>query len=647
MGQHSKKTEKHSANRIKVKNKAVTPKRIPEKEHEDNILYQGVTVSVAMIILLVAVIVPSSGLVRLLSFLIPFFLCGYKVILEAVEKIISGDFLDEDFLMTVSSVCAFLLGEYPEGAAIMVFYQLGELMEQIAENRSRSKIKELSELRPDYANIETENGLIKISPSEISVGSEIVVLPGERIPLDGVISDGETTVNNSILTGESLPVFCKPGDKVLSGCINVASPIHIVVNSDISESTSSRILAMIEDSVERKSSQESFIHRFSKIYTPAVVSIAVFIALIPSLISGNWSLWINKALVFLVVSCPCALVVSVPLAYFAGIGNASKNGIIVKGSNYLEALARTETMVFDKTGTITEGVFEVSDVYPKGISKDVLLNFAGKAEEYSSHPIGIALRNAADRVFLSDSKISDYKEVPGKGISAFVNGAAVCVGNFAFIENYCQDIEFPDCGGTVAFVAINGKFRGSIAVSDRIKDGAFDALEKLRSGNVKKLVMLTGDVQNVSRRVASSLNFDLVKSELLPEDKVASVEYLIKNENKGACLAFVGDGVNDAPVLARSDVGIAMGAFGSDAAIESADVVIMDDDLGKLSIAMNIARDTVNISRQNIYVSFAAKAVIMLLGLVGIGGIWIAVFGDVGVLIAAVLNSLRMMNKKF
>lgn len=589
----------------------------------------------------------SKGIVMLLSFLIPFFICGYEVLVDTVRKVLHGEFLDESFLMTVSSICAFFINKYPEAVAIMLFFRIGEMLEEYAEEKSRNKISDLTELRPDKAHVETIDGIAVVNPSDVKIGSRIIVLPGERVPLDGIVINGDSSLNLASLSGESMPVAVRKGDTVYSGSINISSPIKVRVTNDYSDSTASRILKLIEQAVERKSKQENLIRRFSKLYTPIVVAMAVILAVVPSLISKQWDIWINKALVFLVVSCPCALVISVPLAYFAGIGNAAQNGILIKGSNYLEALARAKTYVFDKTGTVTEGKFSVEKVYTQGISPEVLLNFAAAAESYSSHPLAKAVKESAEKSVISGSTVTEYVEYPGMGIKANVNGAVVCVGNADYIRQECGNFSTQAAEGTAAYVSINSRYRGCIVFSDKIKPGVFDALEELRATGVNKLVMLTGDVNSISRKVAQSLNFDMMKSELLPQDKVAAVEYLINNNNNNETLAFIGDGVNDAPVLARADVGLAMGCFGSEAAIEAADIVIMDDDIRQVTKAARISSYTVEVAKQNIIISIGAKVAIMLMGLIGIGGIWLAVIGDVGVLFVAILNSLRALGKKY
>lgn len=644
MGTHVKKKETTKRD-IRKKVRLEIPEA--EEEHAEVTLFDYVSLSASLLILVIAVLVPSRGIVRLISFLIPFFICGYRVLLEAFFSILRGRIFDENFLMSISSICAFFIGEYPEAVSIMLFYRIGELIEHYAENQSRKKISAISELRADRANVDTIDGVVSIDPADVRIGNIIIVFPGERVPLDGTIIDGSSNLDLSSLTGESIPQYAEKGHKILSGSVNITSPLKVRVDNTYSDSTASRILRLIEDSVERKSKQETFIKRFAKVYTPIVVILAILIAIVPSALTHDWSGWIRKALVFLVVSCPCALVISVPLAYFAGIGNASQHGILIKGSNYLETLSYADTFVFDKTGTLTEGSFSISQIESVGLSENVLVNFAAAAEEYASHPIALALKAAADPVFLKESIVSHFESVNGRGVTAMVNGAKVCVGNAGFAAEHAPDVTASNQSGTSVFVVINDRYRGCIVLADKIKKGVFDALEELRTSKAKKLVMLTGDVQSVSRRIASSLNFDLVKAELLPEDKVAAVEYLMKNKNSGSALAFVGDGVNDAPVLARSDIGIAMGALGSDAAIEAADVVIMDDDIGKVPLAVRIADFTVAISKQNIYVSIAAKIIIMLFGLFGIGGTMLAVFGDVGIMIFAVLNSLRALYKKY
>ena len=593
-----------------------------------------------------ALFIPLEGWYRVFLFVVPYLIAGYKVILGAFEKIVHGEFLGEDFLMTVASIGAFCIGEYPEAVMVMLLYRVGALFESYALGRSRKSIAELMDIRPDKASLVTETGVKVMRPQRVPVGSIILVAPGERIPLDGEIVDGVTSLDTSSLTGESVPRNVSVGSAVLSGCINISSPIRIKVTSSYAESTATRILELVEGASAKKSRQESFISRFSRIYTPAVVIAAVIIGVVPPIFSGEWAEWIRRAIVFLVVSCPCALVISVPLSYFGGIGCASRNGILVKGSNYLEALSRAKTFVLDKTGTITEGKFVVTDVYTEKVSEQELLDIAAAAEYYSNHPIARSIKDACQSPELDESRVMHVEEQPGHGISAFVDGRQVYVGNASLLFDHGIACATPRRNGTAIHVAVDGEYWGHILISDRLKEGVFDALEELRHSGANNLVMLTGDMLSVARPIASSLNFDMVKAELLPGAKVSAVEYLLATKADNSTLAFVGDGVNDAPVLARADVGIAMGAFGSDAAIEAADIVLMDDDIRKLPLAMKIARNTVQIVYQNIGIALGVKFAILILGIFGLAPIGLAVFGDVGVLIIVILNALRSLKIK-
>ena len=615
-----------------------------EHDHEFSVRDCLIT-ALAVVLFITAIFLPTSGWLRLITFIVPYLIAGYGVLIEAAEKIIAGELLDEDFLMSIASIGAFCIGEYPEAAAVMIFYRIGELFESYAVGKSRRSIAELMEIRPDYANIESENGIVKVSPETVEVGTVILIQPGERIPLDGEIIDGITSLDTASLTGESLPRTVGIGDRVLSGCINLTAPIYVEVKASYGESTASRILDLVEHSSENKSQQEGFIRRFSRIYTPVVVSLAVILAVIPPLFNHEWISWIRRALIFLVVSCPCALVISVPLAYFGGIGSAARAGILIKGSNYLEALSKVKTMVFDKTGTVTEGRFTVTEVVAEGVSEFQLLTTAAAAERYSNHPIALCIRQAAEGIADDPAQVLQVEELPGRGVSAFINGHHVYVGNGALLEEHGIYFSVPSHPGTAIHVAIDNRYAGHIFIEDKIKDGALDAIEAVRAQGVDTLVMLTGDVQSVARSVSAKLGFDMVKSELMPDSKVSTVEYLLSTKNSGVTLGFVGDGVNDAPVLARADVGIAMGALGADAAIEAADVVLMDDDIRKLPLAMRIARFTMTIAKQNIIAALAVKFLILLLNIFGIANIWLAVFADVGVLILAIINSVRTLKK--
>jgi len=614
-----------------------------EHEHEAG-LKDLIMVVAAAVLFVAAFFLPTNGVVRMLTFLIPYLIVGAGVLKEAAEKLMHGELLEEDFLMSIASIGAFCIGEHPEGVMVMLLYRIGELFEAYALGKSRKSIAELMDIRPDKANVETEAGIISMAPEKVEVGSVMLVSPGERIALDGEIIDGMTSIDTSALTGESMPEVYSVGSKVLSGCINISSPIRVRVTSGYSESTVSRVLELVEGATANKSRHESFITRFSRVYTPIVVLIALVLAIIPPIFAGGWAEWIRRALIFLVVSCPCALVISVPLSYFGGIGSASSYGILVKGSNYLETLANTDIMVFDKTGTITEGKISVSDVFAEGVSDNELLDYAATAERYSNHPIAQALKMVGHDIGGDSDNVMQVEEIPGRGVSAFVNGKHVLVGNAALLSERGVSYKTPRRSGAAVHVAVDKKYIGHILVSDKVKEGAFDAIEAIRHEGVNNFVMLTGDVLSVARPIASALNFDMVKAELLPNGKVSAVEYLLATKQDKSMLAFVGDGVNDAPVLARADVGIAMGALGSDAAIEAADIVLMDDDIRKLPIAIKIAKRTVEIVKQNIAFSLAVKLLIMILGVFGKVPIGVAVFGDVGVLIIAILNALRTLS---
>ena len=605
-----------------------------------------IIVALSFVAFVAIALLPLDGLVKGLLFLVPYLACGYNVLFGAARKIVKGEFLDEDFLMSVASIGAFVIGEYPEAVMVMLLYRVGSIFESYALGKSRKSIAELMDLRPDKANLITENGVKTVSPQSVSVGSLILVSPGERIPLDGEIVDGMSAVDTSSLTGESMPRTLTQGDTALSGCVNISSPLRIKATSSFAESTASRILDLVEGAYAKKSKQETFISRFSKIYTPAVVIAALLIAVVPTVFGGNWIDNLRSAIVFLVVSCPCALVISVPLSYFGGIGCASRNGILVKGSNYLEALSKAKTFVVDKTGTLTVGKFVVSDVYAVNVTEDELLSVASAAELYSNHPIARSIKQANTGAQIDEESIMYVEEQPGHGVSAFVKGKQVYVGNAVFLHDHGINCTMPRRNGTAIHVAVDGEYWGHILLIDKLKEGAFDALEALRHMGVDNMVMLTGDVMSAARPLASSLNFDMVKAELLPGNKVSAVEYLLATKVDSSTLAFVGDGVNDAPVLARADVGIAMGAFGSDAAIEAADVVLMDDDIRKLPLAMTIAKNTVNIVYQNIAIALGVKFAILILALLGVAPIGLAVFGDVGVLIIVIVNALRTLRIK-
>ena len=566
---------------------------------------------------------------------------GFEIISDAIIKLLHGELFDEYFLMTVASIGALCIGEYPEAVAVMLFFRIGECFEDYAVDKSRRSIAELMDIRPDYACVEVDGVLQKFDPNTIPVGTVITVTPGERIPLDGVIMDGESSVDTSALTGESMPRTVKKGQQVVSGCVNLSGVLRIRVSSTYKESTVSKMLELVEHSANSKSRREALVTRFAKVYTPVVVALAVLLAVIPSLVDGNWLEWIRRALIFLVISCPCALVISVPLSFFGGIGCASKHGILIKGSTYLEALADTSTVVMDKTGTVTEGSFSVTGVEPIGISGADLITLAAAAECYSSHPIALSLRKACKS--LPDRRlVTNVRELTGRGIEANVCGRRVLVGNAALMTSNGITPKTPTEHATIVHVAADGIYGGYIVIDDRIKDGAKQAVSDLYRLGVESTVMLTGDGKRTAQAVATALGVNNVYSELLPSDKVIAVEELLRQKHTGTLL-FVGDGINDAPVLARSDVGIAMGALGSDAAVEAADVVLMDDDVRKLPLAIEISQHTVGIAKQNIAFSLTVKFVIMLLGALGIAGMWLAVFADVGVLILAVLNATRTL----
>lgn len=574
-------------------------------------------------------------------FLVPYLVLGFEIISDAIIKLLHGELFDEYFLMTVASIGALCIGEYPEAVAVMLFFRIGECFEDCAVDKSRRSIAELMDIRPDYACVEVDGVLQKFDPNTIPVGTVITVTPGERIPLDGVIMDGESSVDTSALTGESMPRTVKKGQQVVSGCVNLSGVLRIRVSSTYKESTVSKMLELVEHSANSKSRREALVTRFAKVYTPVVVALAVLLAVIPSLVDGNWLEWIRRALIFLVISCPCALVISVPLSFFGGIGCASKHGILIKGSTYLEALADTSTVVMDKTGTVTEGSFSVTGVEPIGISGADLITLAAAAECYSSHPIALSLRKACKS--LPDRRlVTNVRELTGRGIEANVCGRRVLVGNAALMTSNGITPKTPTEHATIVHVAADGIYGGYIVIDDRIKDGAKQAVSDLYRLGVESTVMLTGDGKRTAQAVATALGVNNVYSELLPSDKVIAVEELLRQKHTGTLL-FVGDGINDAPVLARSDVGIAMGALGSDAAVEAADVVLMDDDVRKLPLAIEISQHTVGIAKQNIAFSLTVKFVIMLLGALGIAGMWLAVFADVGVLILAVLNATRTL----
>lgn len=590
--------------------------------------------------------------IQAVSYLVPYFIIGYDILKKAVKGILHRQIFDENFLMAVATVGAMLLGEFVEGTAVMLFYQIGELFQSIAVGKSRKNIASLMDIRPDYANISVNGEIKKVDPDEVEVGTEIIVNPGEKIPIDGIITSGTTTLNTSALTGESVPKNAVCGDEVISGCINMTGAVKIKTTKEFGDSTVSKILDLVENSSMKKSRSENFITKFAKYYTPAVCFGALALALLPPIINilcgvdALWSEWIIRALTFLVISCPCALVISIPLGFFAGIGCASKNGILIKGSNYLETLSQTKYIMFDKTGTLTKGVFEVTGIYPQsGISKEDLLYYTAYAESASKHPISNSLKEAYGKK-LSLERVNDIKEIAGYGVAAVVDGHTVFVGNEKLMDRINAGGEYVKTDSTVVYIAIDGKYCGYITIADVIKPTSTQAISELKKCGIKKTFMLTGDSKATAKRIASELGIDVVHSELLPADKVNEVEKVLSQKGKKEKLAFVGDGINDAPVLSRADIGVAMGALGSDAAIEAADIVLMDDDPLKLSVAMKISRKTLKIVKQNIVFALAIKFICLVLGAMGIANMWIAIFADVGVMVAAVINAMRALRIK-
>lgn len=592
--------------------------------------------------------------IELVAFLVPYFVIGYDILKKAIHGIFNGEVFDENFLMAIATVGAIALGEYVEGTAVMLFYQIGELFQSYAVGKSRKNITSLMDIRPDYANIEEDGKIEQVDPDDVEIGTIIIVKPGEKIPIDGVIVEGSSTLNTSALTGESVPRGAKEGDEVISGCVNLTGLLKIKTNKEFGDSTVSKILDLVENSSMKKSRSENFITRFAKIYTPAVCIGALVLAVLPplvNLIMGNpaeWSKWLIRALTTLVISCPCALVISIPLSFFGGIGGASSRGILIKGSNYLEILSKTKYIVCDKTGTLTKGVFEVTDVKTaNSYKKDELLKLAAYAESYSTHPISKSIRNAYGND-IDTGIVSDIEEISGHGISADVEGRKVLAGNIKLMKQFNIDVsstaaEVDSAIGTLVYVAVDGTYAGCIIISDVVKPTSAQAVMSLKKAGVSKVVMLTGDSKKVADAVGGELGIDVVKSELLPADKVEEVEKLLGSKDKNEVLAFVGDGINDAPVLSRADIGIAMGALGSDAAIEAADIVLMDDDPAKIATAMNISRKTLRIVHQNIVFALAVKFVCLFFGAIGIANMWIAIFADVGVMVLAVLNATRCL----
>ena len=608
-------------------------------------------------VLLVALMITSKLVqlnkwVEFVLYLVPYLIIGYDILKKAIKGIAKGQVFDENFLMAVATIGAVALGDFAEGAAVMLFYQIGELFQSVAVGKSRRNITSLMDIRPDYANVEVDGKLEKVDPDDVKIGTDIIVNPGEKVPIDGVVVSGESTLNTSALTGESVPRSVKSGDEIISGCINLTGVLRIKTSKEFGDSTVSKILDLVENSSMKKSKSENFITKFARYYTPAVCGGALVLAGLPPIVrmimgeSAMWGDWITRALTFLVISCPCALVISIPLSFFAGIGCASANGVLVKGSNYLEALSDTQYIVFDKTGTLTKGVFEVTGIYPaNGFDESTIVGLASYAECASNHPISISLKKYFGKEIKRDS-VSDIEEIAGHGVSAVVNGHKVYAGNIKLMhkENIAVDAEHNE--GTVVYVSCDGAYAGCIVISDVIKDNSKKAISSLKKSGIDKTVMLTGDSKETAKRVAENLGLDEYHAELLPADKVEWVEKLLGEKSPKKKLAFVGDGINDAPVLSRADIGIAMGALGSDAAIEAADIVLMDDDPSKIALARKISVHTLKIVKENIWFALIVKAVCLVLGALGIANMWIAIFADVGVMVIAVLNAIRALKLK-
>lgn len=605
---------------------------------------------IAAVVLLIALaFVPAEGWLQFALYMIPYLVIGYDILKKAVKGILNRQVFDENFLMAVATIGAIALGDYKEGVAVMLFYQIGELFQSYAVGKSRRNISELMDIRPDYANVEQDGELVQVDPDEVEIGTVILVKPGEKIPIDGIVVEGASSLNTSALTGESLPREAKEGDEVISGCINMTGLLKIRTTKEFGESTVSKILELVENSSSRKSRSENFISKFARIYTPAVCYGAVALAFLPPIVRmvfmglpADFGTWIYRALTFLVISCPCALVISIPLSFFAGIGGASKEGVLVKGSNYLETLSQTKYVVFDKTGTMTQGVFEVSGIYPAALSKEEVVEYAACAESYSSHPISKSLQKAYGKE-IDKNRVTEVKEISGKGVTAQVDGRLVAAGNGKLMDQL--GVPYTVCNevGTLVYVAVDGRFAGCILISDLLKPHAKEAIAALKNAGVTRTVMLTGDTKRVADAVAAELGIHEVCSELLPADKVSKVEELLARKTGKEKLAFVGDGINDAPVLSRADIGIAMGALGSDAAIEAADIVLMDDDPLKIAKAIRISRKCIRIVYENIYFAIGIKVICLILGALGIANMWAAIFADVGVMVIAVLNAIRAL----
>ena len=608
-----------------------------------------IRIIVAAALIVVLSLLPAEGWLQFVLFMVPYLVIGYDILKKAWKGICNKQVFDENFLMAVATIGAILLGDYKEGVAVMLFYQIGELFQSYAVGKSRRNISDLMDIRPDYANVERDGKLEQVDPDEVAIGTTIVVQPGEKVPIDGIVTEGKSSLNTSALTGESLPRDVSEGEEVISGCINMTGVLRIRTTKEFGESTVAKVLELVENSSSRKSRSENFISKFARIYTPAVCYGALALAILPPLVrmifmglSPEWGDWIYRALTFLVISCPCALVISIPLSFFAGIGGASKEGVLVKGSNYLETLSQAKYVVFDKTGTMTQGVFEVSGVHHSSMDDAKLIEYAALAESASSHPISKSLQKAYGKT-IDRSRVSDIEEISGNGVTAVVDGVKVAAGNGKLMTRL--GIEYRECHhvGTVVHIAVNGEYAGHILISDMIKPHAKEAIRDLKHAGIKKTVMLTGDMKKVADQVAQELDIDEVHSELLPADKVTQVERLLDEKKENEKLAFVGDGINDAPVLSRADIGIAMGAMGSDAAIEAADVVLMDDDPQKIAKAIKISRKCIRIVYENIYFAIGIKLICLALGALGIANMWMAIFADVGVMIIAVLNAIRAL----
>ena len=609
---------------------------------------QLIRIIISLILVITAVFIKFDNELNSILFIVSYIIVGYDIVLKAIRNIFKGKVFDENFLMTIATIGAFCIGEFPEACAVMLFYQVGELFQSYAVDKSRKSVAALMDIRPDYANVYLDEEIEKVNPDEVNIGEIILVKPGEKIPLDGIVVEGESMINTQALTGESVPRKVTINDEVLSGCINADSIIKIKVTKEFEESTVSKILDLVENASSRKSKSENFISKFAKYYTPIVVILALLLAFIPPLVIKNATFndWLYRALSFLVVSCPCALVISIPLSFFGGIGAASKIGVLVKGSNYLEALSNTEIVVCDKTGTLTEGVFKVQEINAIGYSDDDLLKYATYAESFSNHPISLSLKQAYGKE-INDKLVTKTEEISGKGVKAKVDEKIVLVGNEKLMQEYNIEFKKSEKLGTVVYVAIDDKFAGTILIADKIKDDAYKAVKLFKENNVEKVVMLTGDRKNISENVAHKLNLNECHSELLPTDKVTWTEKLMTQKSSNGKLVFAGDGINDAPVLALSDIGVAMGALGSDAAVEAADVVIMTDEPSKIASSILISKKTMRIVKQNIAFAIIVKVAVLILSALGIASMWAAVFADVGVSVLAIINALRILKIKF